>query len=121
MARARKEGCPLWAIGRRRLRYSNRTEALLERLASDVAAHWAAKGPWEPMNLVVPNRNGQGADDEVLGERFASPLEEVVDPDQRQRPWNASGFQAGGGAFRSRARNPGAAGASVSSTTWPPA
>lgn len=41
------------------LHYSNRTEALLERLASDVAAHRAEKGPWEPVSIVVPNRNVQ--------------------------------------------------------------
>ena len=41
------------------LHYSNRTEALLERLAADVAAHRAARGPWAPVTLVVPNRNVQ--------------------------------------------------------------
>jgi len=41
------------------LHYSNRTEALLERLASDVAAHRAERGPWEPIAIVVPNRNVQ--------------------------------------------------------------
>ena len=41
------------------LHYSNRTEALLERLAVDVAAHRAARGPWEPVAIVVPNRNVQ--------------------------------------------------------------
>ncbi len=41
------------------LHYSNRTEALLKRLAADVAAHRAARGPWEPVSIVVPNRNVQ--------------------------------------------------------------
>ncbi|MDP1832188.1 MAG: exodeoxyribonuclease V subunit gamma [Geothrix sp.] len=41
------------------LHYSNRTEALLERLAADVGAHRAERGPWEPLTLVVPNRNVQ--------------------------------------------------------------
>lgn len=42
-----------------KLHYSNRTEALLERLAEDVAAHREAVGPWEPVVIVVPNRNVQ--------------------------------------------------------------
>lgn len=42
-----------------RLHYSNRTEALLERLAEDLAAHREAVGPWEPVVIVVPNRNVQ--------------------------------------------------------------
>ncbi|WP_306591233.1 exodeoxyribonuclease V subunit gamma [Geothrix sp. 21YS21S-4] len=42
-----------------RLHYSNRTEALLERLAEGAAAHRAAEGPWEPLTIVVPNRNVQ--------------------------------------------------------------
>jgi len=42
-----------------KLHYSNRTEALLKRLAEDVARHRARVGPWEPLTLVVPNRNVQ--------------------------------------------------------------
>ncbi|NTV76241.1 MAG: exodeoxyribonuclease V subunit gamma, partial [Holophaga sp.] len=38
------------------LTYSNRTEALLDLLASRVRAERAAgRGPWEPIRLVVPN------------------------------------------------------------------
>lgn len=41
------------------LHYSNRTEALLGQLAADVAAHRVERGPWEPVSIVVPNRNVQ--------------------------------------------------------------
>lgn len=41
------------------LHYSNRTEALLERLAADVAEYRIGRGPWEPITIVVPNRNVQ--------------------------------------------------------------
>ncbi|HLO65518.1 MAG TPA: exodeoxyribonuclease V subunit gamma [Holophaga sp.] len=37
------------------LTYSNRTEALLDRLADAVRAERAGRGPWEPVHLVAPN------------------------------------------------------------------
>src|SRR5688572_3664070 len=39
------------------LTYSNRTEELLAALVEQISAERAARGPWEPMRLVVPNRN----------------------------------------------------------------
>ena len=37
------------------LTYSNRTEALLDRLAAAIRAEREARTPWEPVHLVVPN------------------------------------------------------------------
>ncbi len=37
--------------------YSNRTEELLQALAGEVRQERARLGPWEPIELVVPNRN----------------------------------------------------------------
>ena len=80
-----------------RLTYSNRTEALFERFAADLAAFRADRGLFEPALLVVPNRNveiwlkrqlarrdGIAANFEVLQlRRFVSGLLGRHDPELR--------------------------------------
>lgn len=51
-----------------RLCYSNRTEALLDRLAEEVAAERGAAGPWQPAWIAVPNRQVA----RIVRERMAS-------------------------------------------------